>query len=117
MQFLKRDNQVDALFADFFAALAMLFMLLINTVSTVNVDPTGSRDYSNTIVVEVSAQNKWSWLEYRELSAIDAISKLPANTPVQLNVAATVDAATLFTNFQLLHQAGVTYSFTTVEGL
>jgi heme/copper-type cytochrome/quinol oxidase subunit 2 len=117
MQFLKRDIQVDALFADFFAALAMLFMLLINTVSTLNVDPAGNQDNANTVVVEVSAHNKWSWLEYRELTAIDAVSKLPANTPVQLNVAATVDAATLFTNFQLLHQAGVTYSFTTVEGL
>lgn len=117
MKFLKRDNQVDALFADFFAAISMLFMLLINTVSTINVDPAGSRDYSNTIVVEVSTQNKWSWQDYRELTASDAISKLPRDTPVQLNVAATVDAATLFTNFQLLHQAGVVYSFTTVEGL
>ncbi|MVC38713.1 hypothetical protein D6V26_13885 [Vibrio cholerae] len=117
MQFLKRDSVVDVLFADFFAALAMLFMLLINTVSTVNVDPAGSRDYSNTIVVEVSTQNKWSWQDYRELTATDAIDKLPSDIPVQLNVAASLDAATLFTNFQLLHQAGVVYSFSTVEGL
>lgn len=117
MQFLKRDSQVDALFADFFAALAMLFMLLINTVSTIDVDPTGSRDYSNTIVIEVSAHNKWSWQDYRELTATDAINKLPSDIPLQLNVASTLDAATLFTNFQLLHQAGVVYSFTTLEGL
>ena len=95
----------------------MLFMLLINTASSLNVEPEGNQDSGDKIVIEVNNLNLWSWQQYRDLSASEAISLLPESKVVQLKVAAKVDAQTLFANFQLLHQAGVTYSFSTVEGL
>lgn len=117
MQLLKRDASVDTLFADFFASLAMLFMLLINTVSSIDVDPAGQQMNEERIVIDVSAQNRWSWQQHHELTVKEAISLLPKDSIVQLNVASTVDAETLFANFKELHQAGVTYSFNTSEGL
>lgn len=116
MRVFKRDTHSEMwLFADFFAALAMLFMLLINSVSSIQVDPAGNQENDEALVVEVSAQNRWSWEEHKQLTIEEAIPYLPANATVQLNVDATLDAAALFHSFQKLNQAGISYSFR-IEG-
>ena len=112
MHVLKRDTHSEMwLFADFFAALAMLFMLLINSVSSIQVDPAGNQESDEALVVEVSEQNRWSWEGHQQLTIDEAIPFFPENSKVQLNVDATLDAAELFHSFQKLNQAGISYSF------